>query len=110
MPAQLAPVDTRELVEVLSRDPEWLRRQFDAIVATSFPPAGEPPSGPAVTVGTAGPAPAAAVTDPAGRSRMPDGADVVTGARHGHRQRSPPGLPRHEKPGVEEVMSRREPV
>jgi len=87
VPAQQERVDARELVDLLSRDPEWVRRQFEEIVATSFPPE-EPPSGPRVLTGTVGPAPARPVTVPAGRA--PDDAHVGAGAGHGHRQRSPP--------------------
>jgi hypothetical protein len=89
VPAQQERVDTRELVDLLSRDPEWVRRQFEEIVATSFPPE-DPPSAPRVLAGTVGPAPSGPVTVPPGGSRAPDDAHVGAGAGHGHRQRSPP--------------------
>jgi hypothetical protein len=88
VPATLRDVD-RELVDLLSDDPDWVRRRFDAIVATEFPP--DPP--PAVV-----PAPSAAPDPPPARCRWcgrgPSPATGRTpGATGGHRQRSPPGRP-----------------
>jgi len=111
VPAQQERVDPRELVDVRSRDPEWVRQQFEEIVALSFPPQ-EPPSGPRVLAGTVGPRPSGCGPVGAGHGRAPDEADAaVAGAGHGHRQRSPPGVRPRSRPGgsgVEEVVPRRE--
>ena len=112
MPAQQERVDARELVDLLSRDPEWVRRQFEEIVATSFPPE-EPPSGPRVLTGTVGPGPSGCGPVGTGHGRAPDEADAAAGAGagHGHRQRSPPDVRPRSRPGgsgVEEVVPRRE--
>jgi hypothetical protein len=87
LPAHVRDDVDRELVDLLTGDPAWVRRQFDDIVAAEFPT--EPPGGD-VSPGSA------ALNEPA-RGRGPLTSGPPAGRRHqrpamppdGH-QRSPP--------------------
>ncbi len=76
-----------EFADLVYADPQWLREEFDALIATSFgrPPAAPPPAPPGVP--SRGPS-----CPPAGQApgRRPVPCDPRTRERAHRRQRSPP--------------------
>lgn len=78
---------TAEFADLVYADPQWLREEFDALIATSYgrPPAAPPPAPPGVPDrGPSGP--------PAGQAsgRLPATCDSRSREHAQRRQRSPP--------------------
>ena len=87
----MATRDAEAFAELICADAQWLREEFDALIAASFgqPPAAPPPAPPRVS-------PPGGRPGPPGRHRLRPGAPAATspltppGQR---RQRSPPPPP-----------------
>jgi hypothetical protein len=79
-----------EVVDLLSRDPQWLHQAFDAIIEAEFPPA-EPPPDRATLAGVLPPQPSGAVGLATVRTAGP-GLPPPRPGSAGHRQRSPPNI------------------
>jgi hypothetical protein len=87
----LATRDAEAFAELICADAQWLREEFDALIAASFsrPPTAPPPAPPRVP-------PPHGRPRPPGRHRLRPGAPALTSAPTTpgqRRQRSPPAPP-----------------